>query len=306
MLDALYKGVTPLAIASKVQRINNRVIGRLANYLYPVYCSIFPIDGKKIKSSKKPHIIISLTSYPARINTIHLCINSLLRQTRPADMLILWLARSQFPQKEDLPLKLRKLESYGLQIRFCEDIRSYKKIVYSAQEYPDSIIITADDDVLYPESWLYNLLETYNKFNNCVCCYRAHKIVTEGDTIAEYRKWIGLSPNEKGPSSELIPIGVGGVLYPEGFFSDVKFDINLIKNICPTTDDLWLKVIGLANDYKVVKVNENSKEWFTIKNSQKEKLVTENIKNNSNDVSMKKLIEHYKIPIEKISRESKT
>lgn len=300
MLDELYKMVTPIASASKLQRMKNRLISCLANYIYPIYCRTTPVKQGHINTSGDTRTIISLTSYPARINTIHLCINSLIRQTLPADLLILWLAKSQFPTRDALPLQLRRLESLGLQIRYCDDIRSYKKIFYVAQEYPNSIIITADDDTLYPESWLYGLMDTHRKYKNCVCCYRAHKIVTEDGSIAEYKKWIGLSPNEKGPSSDLIPIGVGGVLYPAGFFSDVKFDIHLINQICPTADDLWLKAIGMVNNYKVVKVNANSKEWFTIKSTQKEKLMTENIEQNGNDISMKKLMEYYQIPIEKI------
>lgn len=52
-------------------------------------------------------IIVSLTSYPARISTVHLTIDTLLSQTRKADKIILWLAPEQFPNKEDdLPAQL--------------------------------------------------------------------------------------------------------------------------------------------------------------------------------------------------------
>ena len=303
MLDFLYKLITPWAISSTSQIFKNKLIGRLANYIYPVYCRIVPIKRNTKENIEGPRTIISLTSFPARIGSIHLCLNSLLRQKRPADLVILWLARSQFPNACDIPSKVRKLEKRGLQIRFCEDIRSYKKIVYTAIEYPDSVIITADDDTLYPESWTEGLMRTYMEHRDCVCCYRAHKLVVENGDIAEYKKWIGLSPNEKGPSSELVPIGVGGVLYPPGFFKDVKFDIDSIKDICPTADDLWLKVLGLSNDYKVVKVNSNSKEWFTILNSQRKRLVDENVDTGANDTSIKRLMEYYKISVGKIKRE---
>lgn len=294
MLDIIYDFVSPWAEASRKQIMKNRFIGRIVNYIYPVYCKLHPIRKKlMISYGSNKNIIVSLTSFPERINTVHLCINSLLRQEMLANHVILWLAKSQFPKKSELPSSLLKLETRGLEIRFCEDLKSYKKVFFTAQEYVDSIIITCDDDTLYPESWIKNLIETHHAYPECVCCYRAHKIILKNGVIVPYNDWLSLSPNIKGPSIWLIPIGVGGVLYPPKYFEKVEFDFDLIKRLCPTTDDLWLKVIGMKNGYKVVKVKCNSKEWFTIKSSQRHSLMHENIGMNTNDKSMNKLINHY-------------
>ena len=43
-------------------------------------------------ASNKPNLIVSLTSYPKRINTIWITIESLIRQVQKPDMIILWLA----------------------------------------------------------------------------------------------------------------------------------------------------------------------------------------------------------------------
>ena len=52
-------------------------------------------------------VIISLTSYPARIDTVHLTIRSILRQTVQADKILLWLSIEEFPNKyADLPQNL--------------------------------------------------------------------------------------------------------------------------------------------------------------------------------------------------------
>ena len=49
-------------------------------------------------------IIVSLTTYPKRIGTIWLTIETLMRQRVKPDEIILWLAQSQFPNGlKDLP-----------------------------------------------------------------------------------------------------------------------------------------------------------------------------------------------------------
>ena len=168
---------------------------------------------------------------------------------------------------------------------------------YTAQEFKEDIIITVDDDTLYPESWLLDLIKTYIKYPNCVCCYRAHKMVLNGEVITPYSDWIGLSPDEMGPDMLLVPIGVGGVLYPPKYFDNVDFDYEKIKELCPTADDLWLKALGIVNGYKAVKVYPNSKEWFTIVSSQKQALMKTNVGSSMNDISIFNLQRYYKIKI---------
>lgn len=293
MLDSLYKMVTPWSIASKQQIMVNRLLGVMANTLYPAYCRLSHFNKKSIEN--KPKVVVSLTTYPARVGKVHLCIESILRQKCQADMVILWLASSQFPYENSIPAELIYLKDKGLTIRYCEDIRSYKKVFYTAQEYPSEIIITADDDTLYPENWLEGLMNEYERNPDCVICYRAHKFSFDGDVIAPYDSWNFQSPGIKGPDDMLIPIGVGGVLYPPGYFTNVDFNIEVIRNLCPTTDDLWLKAMGFLNGYKAVKVNPYSKEWFTIKNSQKSSLMQTNIGLNQNDLAIRKLSEYYGI-----------
>ena len=80
---------------------------------------------------KNNELIISLTSYPARIKNVHKTTNTLLNQSLKANKVILWLAENQFPNKEqDLPSKLLAQTTKGLTISwYHKDIKSYKKLI---------------------------------------------------------------------------------------------------------------------------------------------------------------------------------
>ena len=120
--------------------------------------------GLSLSDDINPKLIVSLTSHPPRIRTTVVTLNTLLRQTLKPNKLILWLAESQFPKKEkDLPKDLLELRDLGLEIRWCEDFKSYKKLIPALKEFPNDIIITADDDLYYEEDWLESLYQAYQQ-----------------------------------------------------------------------------------------------------------------------------------------------
>ena len=195
MLNELYHFATPWAKATKRQINVNRMLGVAANALYPIYCAWSPLP--KQRTTQGERMVVSLTTFPLRIGKVHLTIQSILRQSRPADRILLWLSKEEFPEEAQLPANLLRLKEKGLDIRFCDNIRSFKKVFYTAQEFENDVIVTADDDALYPENWLEGLWDTHEKYPGCVCCYRAHEITFEGGRVAPYQEWYGLSPDKK-------------------------------------------------------------------------------------------------------------
>lgn len=137
-------------------------------------------------------LIVSLTSYPLRIPTLHYTLYSLFTQTLKPHKIILWLSRDEFLYKEkDLPQSVLRFTNYGLQIRWCEgNIKSYKKLIPTLREYADCIIVTADDDVCYPHDWLLRLYSAYKTAPQYIHCHRAHRIIfDENGEILPYMKW---------------------------------------------------------------------------------------------------------------------
>ncbi|MGL5426399.1 MAG: hypothetical protein ACRDAS_00590, partial [Cetobacterium sp.] len=93
------------------------------------------------EKSKEPQIIVSLTTYNKRIYDVHLTIESLFRQTLMPNKIILWLAEDEF-NRYNIPFMLQKLEKKGLEIGFCKDLKSYKKLIPTLVKYPNDIVIT--------------------------------------------------------------------------------------------------------------------------------------------------------------------
>ena len=179
-------------------------------------------------------LLVSITSYRPRFDSLHLTLRCLLNQTIRPDALILWVASEE---AGDLPQKVRMLERYGLVIEGTDDIRSYKKLVPILRQEPGSIIVTADDDAFYPSNWLEGLVTAAADDPGCVYCYRARTIVIRGETVLPYREWPLAGRSARGDL--IMPTGVGGVLYPPCALDIRATDAELFMRLCPTADDLW-------------------------------------------------------------------
>ncbi len=250
-------------------------------------------NTRRIKAGDSRKIIVSLTSYPQRIGKVHQVINSILKQTMRPDKIILWLAESQFPHKwRDLPKKLLLKLGPRFSIRWCNDIGPHKKYFYVMQHYPEDIIITIDDDVIYDEKTIERLYTTHLIFPESVCARRCRKVKrTRSGAFAPYDTW-DVSSIEQQPSSSLIATGVGGVLYPPHCLDHRAFSESDINALCLYGDDLWLKAMEHLNGTKTVLTDARIALNF-VAGSQGSALYHENQIGARNDTYMKNIIEWF-------------
>ena len=149
----------------------------------------FNPHGLNTTESRQRRIIVSLTSYPARIEVVPHAIASLLNQTVKPDKIILWLGESQFPDKK-LPAVFERVKACGVEVRFCEDLRAHKKYFYAMKDYPQDIVITFDDDVIYESGVVEALYRSYVKHPECVSAMRVHRMKFSADgTLLPYNSW---------------------------------------------------------------------------------------------------------------------
>lgn len=245
--------------------------------------------------NKADNIIISLTSFPARLNTIWQCIESLKRQSVLPEKIILYLSKDQISYK-DLPLSLTKKEDELFEIRMVEgDIRSHKKYYYAMKENPEKIIVTTDDDVIYPPFMLSSLLEAHFQFPQDVIANFTHVITLKNGVVAPYIEWYDLPAMQNKIDSvpNQIQVGIGGVLYPPHSLHKDVFDVELARKLAFLADDLWLYAQTVIGGQRVIKsrLNINTVIPITIKNDST--LTSENVHNNKNDVQFNNIRDYY-------------
>ena len=157
----------------------------------------FPSRKSGVTARKREQkIIVSLTTYPKRIGTIWLTIETLMRQRVKPDEIILWLAESQFSNGfTDLPESLLRLQSRGLSIRFCDDLRSHKKYYYVLQDCSKDLVILADDDMFYPRDTIQQLLKMHKRWPSDICCMTAQVMEPDFQSVPSLWRNPGLPTN---------------------------------------------------------------------------------------------------------------
>lgn len=242
------------------------------------------LNLKQLQVNCNSEIVVSLTSFPARINLVHLSIKSILNQTYKPKKVVLWLSAEQFPnQEKKLPESLLELKECGLEIEFCEDIKPHTKYFYAFKKYPKDLIVTVDDDIFYPRDVLEKLFVLSQKKSGCIIANRVREVSFEENRVKPYRDWKINGGYNSEPTKKLLPTGVGGVLYKPSFFSDSLFNTDIIRKICLNADDIWLRANSLKNGVSVVFTNYYFYPFIEIPNSQGANLHTANVFLQDND-----------------------
>ena len=241
-------------------------------------------------------IIVSLTTFGRRIYEVYLAIESVMQQTVKPNKIILWLADEM--KDSELPQVILNQQKRGLEIRFCKDTKSYKKLIPALKEFPSATIITIDDDALYPFDFIENLISAHRKNPKMILGCRIHQMELIGkNRLQEYKKWKhGYDSIEA--SHFNFPLGMGGVLYPPHCFNEEVFNENVFLDICAHADDVWFKSMALLNGVMAQKVfthNKNGTDQIRTKFSQYTSLSEINNGMNMNDKQLKAVFDKYNL-----------
>lgn len=282
----------------QISRLNRWLHWQLHKYLKVHLVKYYKkIDMDSLQVDISSNVIVSLTSFPARIDLVYITIRSILNQTQRPQKIVLWLGDEQFPFREKtLPKSLLDLKSAGLEIEFCEDIKAHKKYFFAFQKYPDNLIVTVDDDVIYPRNFLNILFKSHREYPDCIIANRVRYMELENMSFKPYREWtINRVGRTKGPSKNIFSTGVGGVLYQPKFFQKSFFDLEGIRKTKCINDDIWLKAGQIKNNIPVFFTNIYYKQFIEIPESQNESLFKTNVFESDNDRQIKEVFEYFGI-----------
>lgn len=215
--------------------------------------------------ARKPRVIASLTSYPPRIGTVNVAIQSLLAQHCLPDLIVLWLCEDEFPNREkDLPPQLLHQLAGDVQLRWVKrNLKPHKKYFWAFQEFADDIVITFDDDLVYHNDLIAELMASYERFPRAISATRTHLITFDEDGRRNpYPEWVYEAPHFDPrlvgiPSMQLFATTGAGTLFPPHLMPPETLDADAIERLCPTADDLWMKAMQLMRGIPVVASSTN-------------------------------------------------
>ncbi len=255
----------------------------------------------RVLTRKKPNtvesnidIVVSLTSFPKRLNTLWLTIESLKRQTVLPSKIVLYLINEEV-SKENLPQSLLKEIDNIFEIRFRSGkLRAHGKYHFAMNDFPESYIITVDDDMMYPYDTIEALWNAHVQYPQCVITNNTHQISSENGLIKPYAEWLNIFKSSAPVDMlGLIPMGVGGALYPPHSLYRDTLNFNLAKELSYYADDLWLYAMTRLANRRVVKSSFNFLRVIPIDISDNVSLTSINNGDNQNDVQFNNIRNYY-------------
>lgn len=284
-----YKGV-PFWVLTPLRRLVRRVVNnQLPQYL---------LKSKRLNPKSKSEVIVSFTSFPARIENVWQVVECMLRQTYQPKKIFLWLSKEQFSSKKELPKSLLERENDIFEIRFVDgDIRSHKKYYYVSKEYPDSLVLLIDDDLYYPTDMIETMLKEHRKYPNAVISrYGYIRKYDNNGNLLPYKKWKEISGAS---ANKHLFFGSGGgtLIKPSALYKDLT-NKDLFLKLTPIADDIWLNAMVELAGLSIKKIKFGL--ILTIKGGETNvTLCSENVAGGQNDIQINNIIEYYKQELNK-------
>jgi len=236
--------------------------------------------------------IVALTTHPGRIGSVWRTLRSLATQNIRPERIVLVLAEEEFPGRE-LPSALTsRVWTKTFEVLWVRrNTRSYKKLLPARAAFPDAVIVTADDDVMYPRTWLARFATAHSDAPRSILAQRAHKLGFVDGAFAPYAQWRPARSDT--PSHRVFPTGVGGVLYPPASLDPRVLNVDLALRLAPHGDDIWFRAMAWLADSDVRYIGPRFNDFAPIRGTQRTALWRHNVARNANDVQLRAVVEHF-------------
>ncbi len=226
------------ALRSRMRRLLKRPRQLVKSVRSSILLRIRPflvaLSSPRFRADDQSDVVISITSFPARIDWIWATIDTLFRQDARLQAILLVLSEEEFPQRR-LPKSLRRRIRRGLTVEWVQtNQKSYDKLLPARVRYPSARILTVDDDKLYPIDMASKLIRASDEAPGAVIGHFGRQIVATPDGYDVLSKADPATPSER-----VFLIGLGGILYPPTALHPDVQDYRLAMELCPSHDDAW-------------------------------------------------------------------
>jgi hypothetical protein len=237
-------------------------------------------------------LTISITAKYQRFLFLNVTLKSIFNQSIHPDEIILWIEKKD---KYKIPKKIIKMKKYGLKILYCNNLKSYNKLIHTLKIRKNNYIVTFDDDMFYNKYSLEHLVKKSKKYPKEIISNRIHGIVLNKNKLPiKYNSWNWNLNNFK-KNKLNFQTGVYGVLYPPKCFYKDVLKSKVFKKLSPYADDVWFYwMIRLKGKFVIWSGFE--KKNFEIYIFERKNLRILNIVKNYNNLQIQNMIKYYGFP----------
>lgn len=252
---------------------------------------------KKIDNGE---IIVSLTSYGHRVTEmLPYMLYSLMIQTELPHKIVVYLDEDNW-NDEVLPPLLKEMQRIGVDFYYCEDLRSYKKLIPALQMFPDNPILVCDDDFYYHRRYVEWITEAYRTSDKKTVIGSMAQIPQKKDgQYLPYSQW---KSDKQAPADPHMGFGSGnGTLFPCHVFDDEIRNKDVFMKLCPTADDIWFWAMMERQNVKRQLLERHGYgihglvERMDDMDVNADTLSLVNVINGRNDRQLEALVEYYKL-----------
>lgn len=196
--------------------------------------------------------IVSLTTHSVRTKNVFRSIQPII--ANPDVQVVLNVHKDDYPQLTNDVLDL-SIAGKIVIIVSSLDIGPHLKYFFAMKRFQTLPIIVIDDDIIYPDNFIDELLDYHARYPECILSRRPEKITFKPDgTLLHYHLWQRPYFNDF-PCADSLATGVGGIMFPPKCFDLTDRNIEELLKTCKYDDDVYLKVLSLRNNRLIKSVH---------------------------------------------------
>lgn len=184
---------------------------------------------------EKPKLVVSMTTIPSRFNTIEKTLRSITSQSLKPDVLYIGIPEKSSRDNEklvyDVPDFLSRYQPLVQIVSLDKDYGPVCKLLAALVAEPftdgDCMIVTIDDDMIYPINFLKEMVDASNQFPSSAVGSSGMQLLPHPPFFLCHSSFwnngfkFATKTKRHGDKTDFL-MGVSGILYKRWFFSELR------------------------------------------------------------------------------------